>query len=86
VLYERGAERNYLRVHADSLNSPFDINSGAKLILGSTAKLRTLVTYLNVVEELHRKLGPPAARFDRPGGGERRPDYRMGGELPREDG
>ena len=58
VLYERGAERNYLRVHADSLNSPFDINSGAKLILGSTAKLRTLVTYLNIVEELHRKLGP----------------------------
>jgi len=42
MLYERGAERNYLRIHADSLNSPFDINSGAKLILGSTAKLRTL--------------------------------------------
>ena len=56
VLYERGAEQNYLRVHADSLNSPFDINSGAKLILGSTAKLRTLVTYLNIVDELHRKL------------------------------
>ena len=44
MLYERGAERNYLRIHADSLNSPFDINSGAKLILGSTAKSRTLVT------------------------------------------
>src|SRR5205085_419026 len=39
VLYERGAERNYLRISADSLNTPFDINSGAKLILGSTAKL-----------------------------------------------
>ena len=58
VLYERGAERNYLRIHADSLNSPFDINSGAKLILGSTAKLRTLVTYLNIVDELHHKLAP----------------------------
>ncbi len=56
VLYERGAERNYLRVHADSLNTPFDINSGAKLILGSTAKLRTLVTYLNIVEELNHRL------------------------------
>ena len=56
MLYERGAERNYLRIHADSLNSPFDINSGAKLILGSTAKLRTLVTYLNIVDELHRRL------------------------------
>ena len=58
VLYERGAERNYLRIHADSLNSPFDINSGAKLILGSTAKLRTLITYLNIVDELHRRLAP----------------------------
>ena len=56
VLYERGAERNYLRIHADSLNTPFDINSGAKLILGSTAKLRTLVTYLNIVD----RIAPPA--------------------------
>jgi membrane peptidoglycan carboxypeptidase len=63
VLYERGADRNYLRVHADSLNEPFDINSGAKLQLGSTAKLRTLVTYLDIVEELHRRLGP----MSRPG-------------------
>jgi membrane peptidoglycan carboxypeptidase len=62
VLYERGAERNYLRVHADSLNGPFDINSGAKLILGSTAKLRTLITYLNIVDELHRNLAPLSRR------------------------
>src|SRR5206468_2880108 len=62
VLYERGAERNYLRIHADSLNSPFDINSGAKLILGSTAKLRTLITYLNIVDELHRRLAPLSRR------------------------
>jgi membrane peptidoglycan carboxypeptidase len=62
VLYERGAERNYLRVNADSLNGPFDINSGAKLILGSTAKLRTLVTYLNIVDRLHRQLGSLSAR------------------------
>src|SRR5271163_1980341 len=61
VLYERGADRNYLRVHADSLNEPFDINSGAKLQLGSTAKLWTLITYLDIVDELHRRLGqlPP---------------------------
>ena len=56
VLYERGAERNYLRISADSLNTPFDINSGAKLILGSTAKLRTLVTYLDIVADLHSNL------------------------------
>jgi membrane peptidoglycan carboxypeptidase len=61
VLYERGAERNYLRINADSLNGPFDINSGAKLILGSTAKLRTLITYLNIVDRLHTQLeGLPA--------------------------
>jgi len=58
VLYERGADRNYLRVRADSLNQPFDINSGAKLILGSTAKLRTLITYLDVVSELRERLLP----------------------------
>ena len=53
VLYERGVDRNFLRVHADSLDQPFDINSGAKLILGSTAKLRTLTTYLDIMTELH---------------------------------
>lgn len=56
VLYERGANANYLRIHADSLNQPFDINSGAKLQLGSTAKLRTLITYLDVMVALHGKL------------------------------
>jgi membrane peptidoglycan carboxypeptidase len=56
VLYERGADRNYVRVHADSLDEPFDINSGAKLILGSTAKLRTLGTYLGIITELHDEL------------------------------
>jgi membrane peptidoglycan carboxypeptidase len=55
VVYERSEDGNYLRVHADSLNEPFDINSGAKLILGSTAKLRTLVTYLNIITLLHER-------------------------------
>ena len=62
VLYERGAERNYQRISAESLNTPFDINSGAKLILGSTAKLRTLVTYLDIVADLHRSLAPLTGR------------------------
>jgi len=56
VLYERGKDRNLVRIHADSLDQPFDINSGAKLILGSTAKLRTLATYLGIVESLYREL------------------------------
>lgn len=53
VLYERGSGRNFVRVHADSLNEPFDLNSGAKLQLGSTAKLRTLITYLEIIQTLH---------------------------------
>jgi membrane peptidoglycan carboxypeptidase len=55
VLYERGVDRNFVRLQADSLNEPFDINSGAKLILGSTAKLRTLISYLEIVATLHRQ-------------------------------
>jgi membrane peptidoglycan carboxypeptidase len=53
VLYERGAGRNFVRVHADSLNQPLDLNSGTKLQLGSTAKLRTLITYLEIISRLH---------------------------------
>src|SRR5579875_3759044 len=62
VLYERGADANYVRIHADSLDEPFDINSGAKLQLGSTAKLRTLITYLDIMVRLHREFAalPPA--------------------------
>jgi len=64
VLYERGADRNYVRVHADSLDQPFDINSGAKLILGSTAKLRTLVTYLGIIADFNREMaGMPGAKL-----------------------
>ncbi len=56
VLYERGANANFVRIHADNLNQPFDINSGVKLQLGSTAKLRTLVTYLEIMTALHDRL------------------------------
>jgi membrane peptidoglycan carboxypeptidase len=61
VLHERGEGRNYVRVHADSLNGPFDINSDSKLLLGSTAKLRTLVTYLDIVSRLHERHGAAPA-------------------------
>lgn len=43
------------RIQADNFDQPLDINKGTKLDLGSTAKLRTLVTYLEIVEALHRK-------------------------------
>ena len=60
TLYERGRDANYLRVQADTLDQPFDINKGAKLDLGSTAKLRTLVTYLEIVQELHGRYAEQA--------------------------
>lgn len=57
-LYEQVGGRNALRVQTDNLNQPLNINQGSKLDLGSTAKLRTLVTYLDVIEKLHRRLSP----------------------------
>jgi membrane peptidoglycan carboxypeptidase len=53
TLYERGEGLNYLRVQADNLDRPLDLNEGGKFDLGSTAKLRTLVTYLEIITELH---------------------------------
>jgi membrane peptidoglycan carboxypeptidase len=47
---------NHLRVQTDNLDQPFDMNKGAKLDLGSTAKLRTLITYLEVFSRLHGQL------------------------------
>jgi len=54
TLFERSAGANLLRVQTDSLNEPFDLNSGARLNLGSTAKLRTLITYLEIITRLHQ--------------------------------
>ena len=53
TLYEKTPRGNALRIQADNLNQPFDLNSQARLDLGSTAKLRTLVTYLEIVARLH---------------------------------
>ena len=58
TLYERGDGINRVRLQTDNLDQPFDINSGAKLELGSTAKLRTLVTYLELIAGLHARLAP----------------------------
>jgi len=53
TLYEKSPAGMLLRVQADNLNQPFDINQQTKLDLGSTAKLRTLVTYLEIISRLH---------------------------------
>ena len=55
TLFERGERANLLRVQADNIDQPFDVNQGARLDLGSTAKLRTLITYLELVAELHAR-------------------------------
>lgn len=53
TLYEKSPQGMLLRVQADNLNQPFDINQQTKLDLGSTAKLRTLTTYLETIARLH---------------------------------
>ncbi|MGS0741845.1 transglycosylase domain-containing protein [Glaciimonas sp. GG7] len=55
TLFERLPDGNRVRVQADNFDEPLDINKGIKLDLGSTAKLRTLVTYLEIVADLHRQ-------------------------------
>ncbi|QSX38949.1 transglycosylase domain-containing protein [Shewanella sedimentimangrovi] len=55
TLYERTPGANQVRVQTDSTVQPFDINEGSKLELGSTAKLRVLATYLDIIAEIHAK-------------------------------
>ncbi|MDR7149267.1 membrane peptidoglycan carboxypeptidase [Hydrogenophaga palleronii] len=58
TLLERTDEGNLVRVQTDTTAQPLDINEGSKLELGSTAKLRVLATYLELVAELHARLAP----------------------------
>ncbi|WP_236534989.1 transglycosylase domain-containing protein, partial [Pseudomonas tremae] len=53
TLFERGVDGSRVRVQTDSTDQPFDINEGSKLELGSTAKMRVLTTYLEIIAELH---------------------------------
>jgi membrane peptidoglycan carboxypeptidase len=53
LLHERTPEGNVVRVQVDNLDAPFNLNESARLELGSTAKLRTLASYLEIVADLH---------------------------------
>ncbi|MDR3088377.1 MAG: transglycosylase domain-containing protein [Desulfobulbaceae bacterium] len=53
TLFEKSQVGAMVRVQTDTLEGPFDINEGSKLELGSTAKLRVLATYLQIVSELY---------------------------------
>jgi len=55
TLYESTDNANRVRVQTDSIDQPFDINEGSKLELGSTAKLRVLATYLDIIAELQQR-------------------------------
>jgi membrane peptidoglycan carboxypeptidase len=55
MLFERGEKGNLLRIQTDNFEQPLDINEGIRLDLGSTAKLRTMVHYLELVTEIYRQ-------------------------------
>ncbi|MBL4833794.1 MAG: penicillin-binding protein [Pseudomonas sp.] len=59
TLMQRGPTGNQVRVQTDNTGLPFDLNEGSKLELGSTAKLRVLATYLEIIAELHGRLTNP---------------------------
>jgi membrane peptidoglycan carboxypeptidase len=62
TLMERTPQGNQVRVQTDTSGQAMDINEGSKLELGSTAKLRVLATYLELVAELHARLAARAPR------------------------
>ena len=55
TLFERDQHYVKVRVQTDNTHQPFDINESSKLELGSTAKLRVLTTYLEIIAELHQR-------------------------------
>ena len=52
-LYEKTPGGNLLRVQTNNYNGPLNIDEQTKLDLGSSAKLRTLTHYLEIIKELH---------------------------------
>ncbi len=55
LLVEATPLGNLVRVQADTLAAALDFNKSVKLELGSTAKLRTLTHYLELMAELHQE-------------------------------
>jgi membrane peptidoglycan carboxypeptidase len=52
-LYEKAPASNMLRIQTNTFDGPFNIDEQTKLDLGSTAKLRTLIHYLEIIKSLH---------------------------------
>jgi len=62
LLVEATPQGNLIRVQADNFAAPFDFNRSVKLELGSTAKLRTITHYLEVMKELYDGLSGADSR------------------------
>ena len=56
TLFERTPKGTVLCAYADNLDRPFDANKNMKLELGSTAKLRALAHYLELMAGLHAEM------------------------------
>lgn len=54
MLFEKTPTGNFLRIQTDNLDQPLDINEGIRLDLGSTAKMRTMVHYLELITEIYQ--------------------------------
>ena len=61
-VYERGPDAHRLRAQVDNSYGALDLSDGVKLDLGSTAKLRTLVTYLEMIANQYDRLAPLSVR------------------------
>ena len=61
-VYERGVDAHRLRAQVDNSDGALDLSDGVKLDLGSTAKLRTLVTYLELIAQALRPARRAAGR------------------------
>jgi membrane peptidoglycan carboxypeptidase len=55
MLFERGKTGNLLRIQTDNYDQALDINEGIRIDLGSTAKLRTMVHYLELLANIHQR-------------------------------
>jgi membrane peptidoglycan carboxypeptidase len=66
TLFERTPEGNLLRAQADTLDKPFNLNTGMKMELGSTAKLRTMAHYLGIVASLYHEMNASSSPQSRP--------------------
>jgi membrane peptidoglycan carboxypeptidase len=52
-LFEKTPDGNLLRVQTNNYDGPFNIDEQTKLDLGSSAKLRTIVHYLEIIKDIH---------------------------------